>query len=31
MKAICTKRIFEYMGDRFFTVEEGTLQKDIFG
>lgn len=25
MKAICTKRIFEYMGDRFFTVEEGTV------
>ena len=25
MKAICTKRIFKYMGDRFFTVEEGTV------
>lgn len=25
MKAICTKRVFEYMGDKFFTVEEGEI------
>lgn len=35
MKAICTNRVFEYMGNRFFTVEEGekvnyTVEDDRF-
>ena len=27
MKAICTKRVCEYLGDKFFTVEEGEIIK----
>ena len=35
MKAICINRVFKYMGDRFFTVEEGetvnyTIEDDRF-